>query len=432
MKTTPDLKKASNGDFPGDWGVVPIGDLFTFKNGLNKAKAYFGYGTPIVNYMDVYRKPALRSPDIEGLVDVTPQELGAYNVRKGDVLFTRTSETVEEVGMAAVMLDTLPDAVYSGFVLRGRPIDETLCDEFKAYCFSSRYFRQQVIARASYTTRALTNGRSLSAAQLAVPPLPEQHAIAAALSDVDALLDSLSRLIVKKRDIKQAIMQLLLTGKMRLPGFKGEWTPKQLAHAGRCLRGVTYRGDSDLSSHDTQNTKRLLRSNNVHDAKVNIDEVQFVNSSRVSPQQILKAHDILVCMANGSKALVGKSGLFKMDDGYDYTFGAFMGCFRTDPEIADPNFIFCLFQTGQFRNYINNLLAGSSINNLRPSSIESLEFKFPNIDEQAAIANFLADLEAEQAALVAKREKLLLIKLAMMQELLTGRTRLVPTEPIHA
>ena len=262
------------------------------------------------------------------------------------------------------------------------------------------------------------------------PPAAEQRAIAAALSDADALLGGLDRLIAKKRDLKQAAMQQLLNGQTRLPGFHGAWEVKRLGHAGLCLRGVSYQGESDLSTHDTDQTKRLLRSNNVQDAAVVTAEVQFVNAARVSTSQVLQKNDILICMANGSKSLVGKAGLFAVDDGYDYTFGAFMGCFRTDVASANPAFLYSLLLTGRCRDYINNLLAGSSINNLRPSSIESLQFPFPSVSEQTAIAAVLSDMDAELAAIEAQRDKTRALKQAMMQELLTGKTRLVTT-PSH-
>jgi type I restriction enzyme S subunit len=260
---------------------------------------------------------------------------------------------------------------------------------------------------------------------LPTPPLSEQRAIAAALSDVDSLLGGLDRLIAKKRDLKQAAMQQLLTGQTRLPGFSGAWEVKRLGEVGKCLRGVSYKGDSDLSTHDTPHTKRLLRSNNIQNAVVVTDEVQFVNAARVSSHQILQEDDILICMANGSKTLVGKAGIFTLSDGQEYTFGAFMGCFRTNSTEANPAFAFYLFLTARYRDYINNLLAGSSINNLRPSSIESLEFSTPPLPEQTAIAAVLSDMDAELAALQARRDKTRDLKQAMMQELLTGRTRLV-------
>ena len=93
MEVREGYKQTEVGVIPEDWGTQKLGDLFSFKNGLNKAKEYFGYGTPIVNYMDVYLHPGLFSSDLKGRVDVNTQELSAFRVNKGDVFFTRTSET---------------------------------------------------------------------------------------------------------------------------------------------------------------------------------------------------------------------------------------------------------------------------------------------------------------------------------------------------
>ena len=95
-----------------EWKQASLGDFFTFKNGLNKAKEFFGFGTPIVNYMDVYNGPKIRASHVEGRVSLSVDEIKNFDVRRGDVLFTRTSETPEEVGMAAVMLDE-PTKQYS-------------------------------------------------------------------------------------------------------------------------------------------------------------------------------------------------------------------------------------------------------------------------------------------------------------------------------
>jgi type I restriction enzyme S subunit len=294
------------------------------------------------------------------------------------------------------------------------------------YLYFSTHFYNRIMQMTAKSSVDSVRRDMISRMQVALPPTEaEQRAIATALSDVDALLARLDRLLVKKRDLKQAAMQQLLTGQTRLPGFKGKWEVKRLGDAGKCLRGVSYKGDSDLSTHDMPHTKRLLRSNNVQNAIVVTDEVQFVDAARVSSHQILQQDDILICMANGSKALVGKAGFFMVVDGHEYTFGAFMGCFRTNTSEANPAFVFYLFLTGRYRDYINNLLAGSSINNLRPSSIESLEFSLPPLPEQTAIAEVLTEMDAELAALEQRREKTRALKQAMMQELLTGKTRLI-------
>lgn len=202
--------------FTGEWGNVRLGDLFSFKNGLNKSKEFFGTGTPIVNYMDVFGSPAIQSLKLEGRVTLTNSELKNYEVRKGDVFFTRTSETPEEIGVASVLIDEPLETVFSGFVLRARPLDDRLDDRFKAYCFSSAAVRKQITSKASYTTRALTNGRLLSGVLLPLPDVAEQAAIAAVLSDIDAELAALEQRRDKIRALKQGMMQELLTGRTRL------------------------------------------------------------------------------------------------------------------------------------------------------------------------------------------------------------------------
>jgi type I restriction enzyme S subunit len=260
---------------------------------------------------------------------------------------------------------------------------------------------------------------------VSVPPLKEQEAIAEALSDADAAIESLDALIAKKRDVKQATMQQLLTGRTRLPGFTADWKEVRLGDLGTCLRGVSYKGDSDLSDGDTPTTVRLLRSNNVQNSMIQFNDLQYVNHDCVSDEQILRRDDIVICMANGSKVLVGKTGLYKGSQDAQYTFGAFMGCFRSSSDQAHAIFIRYLFLTKQYQNYISNLLAGSSINNLTPKSIESLLFNVPPLKEQKAIAETLSAVDDELEALAEQVSKLRMVKEGMMQDLLTGKVRLV-------
>jgi type I restriction enzyme S subunit len=202
--------------FQGEWEVKRLGDLFSFKNGLNKGKEFFGYGTPIVNYMDVFGNTGILCSKLEGRVSLTKQEIKNFDIRKGDVLFTRTSEIPEEIGMSSVILDDPNETVFSGFVLRGRPKNDILCDAFKAYCLRAPLVRNQIISKASYTTRALTNGRILSVVSISVPTKAEQISIAEVLLDMDEELAALELRRDKTRALKQAMMQELLTGRTRL------------------------------------------------------------------------------------------------------------------------------------------------------------------------------------------------------------------------
>ena len=210
-------KQTELGMIPEDWIVNPLGKILSFKNGLNKAKEFFGFGTPIVNYMDVFNHNGLMHEYLKGKVYVTPEEIQNYSAKAGDVFFTRTSETVEEIGLSAVLLEDVKDAVFSGFVLRGRLMNNILNTSFMQYCFLSEVVRKQIKSTSSYTTRALTNGTLLSKVVLAFPStIAEQQAIATILSDMDLEIGAIETKLTKARQLKQGMMHELLTGKIRL------------------------------------------------------------------------------------------------------------------------------------------------------------------------------------------------------------------------
>jgi len=222
MEVKKGYKQTELGVIPEDWDISKIGNLLEFKNGLNKGSEFFGYGTPIINYMDVFRYNGIKVSDVKGKVFLNSQEKNSFSAKKGDVFFTRTSEIPEEIGMASVLLEEIPDCVFSGFILRGRPKNNKITSEYFQYCLVPSYVRRQIISTSSYTTRALTNGRYLSNVKLLFPSsLPEQKAIATALSDMDALIAQTEKLIEKKKAMKQGMMQELLKPK------KG-WVTKKL------------------------------------------------------------------------------------------------------------------------------------------------------------------------------------------------------------
>ena len=411
MELRPGYKQTEIGIVPEEWDVMPIGELFTFKNGLNKSKKYFGYGTPIVNYMDVFNCPALRLENLLGRVDVSKSELQSFEVRKGDVFFTRTSETVEEIGQAAAMLDKPVDTVFSGFVLRARPLGSVLADGFKVYCFSPRYFRQQVISRATYTTRALTNGRALSAAHLAVPPPPEQRAIAGALADVDAAIAATAKLLDKKCDLRTATMQRLLTGEVRLPGFSEEWHETRLGEHIRFQVGFPFRS----KFFNTLGVGiRLIRN---RDLKSD-DEVVFYHGDLGEGYRV-KNGDLLVSMDGdfSLKMWVGSDALLNQRVGRITSAGA-----------VDTSYL--SFRLVGNLQEVERRTSSTTVKHLSHRDVENIKLSLPPLSEQIAIAEIIQDVCAEIAALERRQKKLHDLKQAMMQALLTGRVRL-PVETIE-
>jgi type I restriction enzyme S subunit len=247
-----------------------------------------------------------------------------------------------------------------------------------------------------------------------LPPLPEQEAIAEALSDADALIESLEQLIAKKRQIKQGAMQQLLTGKKRLPGFTGEWVVKALGEIGDSLIGLTY-APRDVRA----NGVLVLRSSNIFEGTLRFEDAVYVEMD--IPERIMvRQGDILICVRNGSRDLIGKCA--RIDErARGMTFGAFMAVFRTPYH----GFVYHQFQSDLIKRQIREHL-GATINQITNKSLNSFRVPFPlDVDEQVAIASVLNGMDAENGALEQRLLKARQIKVALMQELLTGRIRLV-------
>jgi type I restriction enzyme S subunit len=429
MEVKPGYEKTDAGVIPEEWDAPYLRELFTFKNGLNKAKEFFGYGTPIVNYMDVYGNRGIVACDLSGRVSLSKQELKAFDVREGDVFFTRTSETAEEVGLSAVMLDESKDTVFSGFVLRARPKDESLDEHFKKYAFSTWSVRKQITSQSTETTRALTNGRYLGAVAIARPPLPEQRAIGTALSDVDGLLGGLDRLIAKKRDLKQAAMQQLLTGQTRLPGFHGEWEVKTFGELFNFSGGYSASRDQ-LSSEG----HCYLHYGDIHGAtKTTVDvRADYQNIpkldiplKRVASKSLLEDGDVVFVDASEDDEGTSRHVVVVNKGKKPFISGlhTIVAKSKTD-ELAHEYRRYC-FQTAAIRQQFLFYAVGTKVSGISKTNIAKLTMPVPKVPEQAAIAAVLSDMDAELAALEQRREKTRALKQAMMQELLTGRTRLL-------
>lgn len=204
-------KKTSVGIVPIEWTEHTLGDIFKFKNGINKEKEAFGQGTPIVNYTDVWKKRGLKAEDIKGRIVLSKNEIQNYEVKCGDVFFTRTSETIEEIGYSSVLLEDIENTIFSGFVLRARPYNNLVSREYHQYCYSEPQMRHEIIKRSSMTTRALTSGPMLSQVAINLPSHREQSKIAEILMNWDEaieLYDKLVDILITKRN---AIIQKIVS-----------------------------------------------------------------------------------------------------------------------------------------------------------------------------------------------------------------------------
>ncbi|MCZ4331790.1 restriction endonuclease subunit S [Aeromonas hydrophila] len=183
----------------------------------------------------------------------------------------------------------------------------------------------------------------------------------------------------------------------------------------RGFRGVTYKPD-DLRTIADEHTAVLLRSNNIQESYLNFEDIQIVPTSIVSEQQVLDKGDIAVCMSNGSRQLVGKSGIYDGSYSNKLTVGAFCSIFRCFCE-DDADYVRYLFQSQEYQHSIDILLAGSAINNLKNSDVESILLPIAPKENRAKIAEILGNLDRYIQTVVASIDKLNAIKQGMMTDL---------------
>lgn len=166
--------------FPGfteDWEQRKVGEFYDFKNGLNKEKEFFRFWSTNVNFVDVFHNRGLTPEMLKGRVTLSEKEIKNFEVKQGDIFFTRTSETINEIGYPSVMLGAPTDTVFSGFVLRGRARSvDPMNNLFKRYVFFTESFRNEMVKKSSMTTRALTSGTAIKEMYVQYPTSKdEQH-----------------------------------------------------------------------------------------------------------------------------------------------------------------------------------------------------------------------------------------------------------------
>ena len=191
----------------GEWEKVPLGELYDFSSGLSKPRSEFGFGHGFLSFKDVFYN-YFTPPRLEQLVNSTEKEQQACSVKRGDVFLTRTSETMEELGMSCVALRDYDRATFNGFTKRLRPKSGTqIIPEYAGYYFRSPSFRQEVTAMSSLSTRASLNNEMLGRLSMAVPPPETQVKIGTVLKALDDKIELNHRINATLESMARALFQ---------------------------------------------------------------------------------------------------------------------------------------------------------------------------------------------------------------------------------
>lgn len=434
---------ADKWEVPEGWEVFEAGELFEFKNGINAGKESYGKGIKFINVMEVIYHDFITPDMIPGTVQISEEQKDLYLVKDGDVLFNRTSETIEEIGMSAVY-NGKEDVVFGGFVIRGRSIINAIDSVYKRYCLRSNLVRNQIIKGGQGAVRTNIGQGDLSLVKIPLPPLPEQRAIAQVLSTADAAIHTTEKLIAQKELRKKWLMQQLLTGKKRLnldlfdlpddhdsastekssksdnpenhgadkgkrlKGFEGEW--KEM-HLGEMFTERNENKYFDLPLLSIGQNGVYPQDESVKKDTSNEDKSKY---KRICPSDI---------GYNTMRMWQGRSALSDLEGIVSPAYTVV-----TPKKNADSIFFSYLFKMPKMTNLFwrNSQGLVDDTLNCKFKDFSIVKVMLPQTkEEQTAIARVLQAADKEISLLKAKAEKLQEQKKGLMQQLLTGKKRLI-------
>ena len=352
------------------------------------------------------------SPEKKASVDY--QGVDRYFLKNGDLVFARTGASV---GKSYLYNPKDGILAFAGFLIRVKTDPSKLLPEYLAnYVHTKRYWNW-VQAMSMRSGQPGINGNEYGQLPIPLPKnIDEQRAIAAALSDVDALLIALDALIAKKRNIKQGAMQELPTGKKRLPGFSGEWEVKKLRELADIQRGASPRPIDSPVWYDITSKVGWIRIADVTDSDgIHLNKTRdYLSEQGIAKSRYLPSGSLIMSIC----ATVGMPVITDIDACIHDGFVGF-----TKLQQVDQTFL--LYKLKELEPSFKLMGQIGSQNNLNSDLVRNCSISLPPIDEQRAIAEILSDIDTEIAALEQRREKTRLLKQGMMQELLTGWVRLV-------
>lgn len=376
---------------------------------------------------------------------LTTSDTGVNWIKIGDVdadakYITATEEKIIPEGVSRSRMVYEGDLILSNSMSYGRPYimniqgcihdgwlviqkyDKAFDRDYLYYALSSNLTMQQYIAMAAGSSVQNLNKEKVAKVVLPKPEIPEQKKIAEILSDADVLITDLQKLIRKKKDIRQGTMQMLVTGKKRLNGYSGEWVKINLAKNSKLKARIGWQGLTTAEYLD-EGYSYLITGTDFQDGQIKWNGCHFVNYDRyVQDPNIQVTDGDLLLTKDGT---IGKVAyVTNLKRPATLNSGVFVVKPITDAYTA--HFMFYVLESSVFKEFLQQLSAGSTINHLYQKDLVKFDlFVPPTIEEQEAISEILFDMDSEIHKLEDKLNKYEEVKQGMMEELLTGKVRLV-------
>lgn len=419
-------KQTEVGVIPEDWDVVAVRRAGEVVGGRQRSPHAVGQPTTYLRVANVFDGYIDTSDVLE--MPFTAEERQRFALQEGDILLNE-GQSIELVGRSAMYRGTPPSCCFQNTLIRFRARTGTV-PEYAQLVFQ-QYLRTGVFASIAMQTTSIAHlgaGR-FAALHMALPPAEEQQAIAEALSDADALIESLEQLLAKKRQIKQGAMQELLTDQRRLPRFVGEWHTKPMSELFDFSGGFTASRDQlGTDGHCYLHYGDIHTSSKSYiDVRSELQELPRLDVplKKIGNGSLLEDGDVVFVDASEDDEGTSKHVVVIKPDDTPFISGlhTIVAKSKTD-ELENLYKRYC-FQTPSVKAQFRFFAVGTKVSGISKSNIRKITISVPPVEEQTAIATVLSDMDAEIAALEAKLAKARNLKQGMMQELLTGRIRLV-------
>jgi type I restriction enzyme, S subunit len=415
VELKPGHKQTEVGVIPGEWEVKELSALLEPSRGIRYGIVQPGKHNPrgcLMLRSQDYSKGWANPGDMHRVNSLLENQYRNARIRSSDLIMTIVGAGIGQVEVAPSWLD---GAILSRSTARIAIDEKQAARGFINACLQSPLGKRQILNCQKEGAQPVVSCRDLAKFLVPYPSPPEQRAIAGALSDVDELIGRLDQLTVKKRDLKQATMQQLLTGKKRLPGFHGEWEVKRLGGLAKIQRGASPRPIDSPIWFDENSSIGWVRISDVTSSGMYLRETtQQLSSLGVQSSRPVGRGSLIMSICG----TVGRPIITEIDACIHDGFVVF------DNLKLAKHYLYYVLKAIE-GDWSRHGQTGSQMN-LNTGLINRTEIRIPpTSDEQTAIAEVLSDMDAEIATLEQRRDKTRDLKQGMMQELLTGRTRLV-------
>ena len=341
-------------EFSGEWYSYPLTDFMSFKNGMNPDAKRFGHGTKFISVMDILNNQFIRYDNIRASVEVIAGDIETYGVNYGDILFQRSSETLEDVGQANVYLDSKP-AVFGGFVIRGKS-KGNYHPMFFRYLLASPTARKRIIVKGAGAQHFNIGQDGLSKVYLDIPSIQEQEKIAKLLECIDDRIATQNKIIEDLNKLKSAISKHLFTRKDLLE------TTICLSEIATLRNGYAFQS----SKYNALGKWKILTITNVSGERhINDEDCNCIINlpDDIQDHQVLKEGDILISLTGN----VGRVSLCK--DG-DYLLNQRVGLLQLAKNV-NQEFLYQILSSQKFENSMIACGQGAAQMNIGKGDVES-------------------------------------------------------------